>query len=169
MEGENNQTNNEQKVNERARHPIRNKSNYPKNNQNRRKCQQHGGRSLSGESLNATRISEKTQSPKSCKRTVSKDGLTLILPLNPIKPSYLSSFMLGPLYCSSYPNKNLRRGTVQKGTVSRSVISFVRAENGITRREDVSLTRPNSTETPSIAPRTSLKRLASTRNNSDFR
>src|SRR6202521_2819359 len=122
MEGENNQTNNEQKVNERARHPIRNKSNYPKNNQNRRKCQQHGGRSLSGESLNATRISEKTQSPKSCKRTVSKDGLTLISSLKFDKAEFSEFIHVGAALLLFVPYKNLRRGTVQKWTVSRSVI-----------------------------------------------
>jgi hypothetical protein len=54
MEGQENHTDDEQKVNERARHPVRDKSNHPKDNQNPREIKQHGVRSLSGESLDAT-------------------------------------------------------------------------------------------------------------------
>src|ERR1700693_3163430 len=169
MEGKDNQNKNEQKVDERACHPIRNKSNHPKSNQNCRNCQQHGGRCLSGESLNATRISGKAQSPKSRKRTVSTDGLTLSLPLNPIKPTSLSSFLFRAAQLLLVPYKNLSRGTVQKGTVRRSVIRLAMAGNGIARREDNPLRRPNSSETPLIAPPISHERLVQTRNNSDCR
>jgi hypothetical protein len=77
--------------------------------------------------------------------------------------------MFGAALLLFVPYKNLRRGTVQKGTVRRSLIRLARAGNGITRREDVPLKRPNSTETPSIAPPIFPKRLVPTRNNSDCR
>jgi hypothetical protein len=53
MERQHSHTNDEQKVNERARHPVYEKSNHPKNNQNRRDGKQYDVWSHSGESLNA--------------------------------------------------------------------------------------------------------------------
>jgi hypothetical protein len=92
MEGEYNDTNDEQKVDERTRHPIGDKSNSPKNDQNRRDGQQHDVRNLSGESLNAT-DSRRRPIPQSCNTIVNRDLLTLILPLYSIKPSFLNLFM----------------------------------------------------------------------------
>ena len=93
MEGNQNHTDDEQKVNERARHSIRNKSNPPKNNQN---CcddkQRHDIRTLSGESF-AAADSGSRLSLQSCKTTVNRDLLTLIRPLYSIKPSFLNLFM----------------------------------------------------------------------------
>jgi|HubBroStandDraft_6_1064221.scaffolds.fasta_scaffold07581_4 hypothetical protein len=53
MEGQQNHTNDEKEVDERARHAKGNESQPPKNNQNRRNDKQHDGWSLSSESLNA--------------------------------------------------------------------------------------------------------------------
>lgn len=92
MEGNQNHTNDEQKVNERARHSICNKSNPPKNNQNCRDDKQHDVRTLSSESFDAADFRSRL-SPQSCKTTVSRDLLTLILPLYSIKPSFLNLFM----------------------------------------------------------------------------
>jgi hypothetical protein len=93
MEGNQNHTDDEQKVNERARHSIRNKSNSPENNQNcRDDKQRHVVRNLSGESFDAA-DSGNRPSLQSCKTTVNRDLLTLILPLYSIKPSFLNLFM----------------------------------------------------------------------------
>lgn len=100
MQGKDDQTNDEQKVNERTRHPIRNESNYPKNNQNRREYKQHG-RSLSGESLNVSRLSEKIKPLQSCKTKLNKDLSTL-----GCRPKQL--FLVGSLASIFMKRANLR-------------------------------------------------------------
>jgi hypothetical protein len=91
-------------MNERARHPVCNKSNHPKDNQNRRDEQQHDGLNLSGESLKA-----------------ADDWRRLSRLIEVASPSLVTY-------------KELDRNTVQKRTVERSVVRLSSKGNGSVRR-----------------------------------
>jgi hypothetical protein len=67
MQGQQNQANDKQKVNEGTRHPVCDKSNQPKHDQNPRDYEQHHVRRLSGETLNPA-------------LTAGRDSVTSIVP-----------------------------------------------------------------------------------------
>jgi len=61
MQSQQNHANDEQKVNEGTRHPVYDKPNQPKHDQNARDNEQHHVRSLSDETLNPSRLPEEMQ------------------------------------------------------------------------------------------------------------
>jgi hypothetical protein len=142
MQGQQNHANHEQKVNKGTRHPVYDKSNQPKHDQNPRDNEQHHVRRLSGETLNPPWISKYIQRPRSSHTNISKKLATL----NSIEPSSENLSTIASARMTFLPYKKLRRKTVQKGTLLRIAIPYVGSASGITRHEDHPQWRPEETD-----------------------